>query len=321
MRSSSLARVVIASFGASVVITLGCDKSPGAPSPPAPFSVQSISPQGGPTDLATVAKITGTGFEAGDTVTVDGSRVDATVLSATTISVAMPPHAAGSVEVTVSRVLPSGGAHSTSVRGGYRYSVIPPPVIRELVPNTGSTAGGVPVVIKTPDGGGYPATVTVDGILTAFEQGFPDWENLYLTMPAHAAGTVDVILTDAYGRTGRGVFTYASPATFDFNGVWQAAARLVVEVPSDQGAWLELTVRDNTAISVSCSVCRPGETCGIGKAPSLTLDPPPVVADGEFSLAASGGVSITGKILSPIYATGTINTPSCGNRYWWAEKR
>ena len=34
MRSNSLARVVMASLGVCVVITLGCDKSPSAPSPP-----------------------------------------------------------------------------------------------------------------------------------------------------------------------------------------------------------------------------------------------------------------------------------------------
>src|SRR4030095_432623 len=34
MRSRSLARIVIASLGVSVVITLGCDQSPGGPSPP-----------------------------------------------------------------------------------------------------------------------------------------------------------------------------------------------------------------------------------------------------------------------------------------------
>jgi hypothetical protein len=194
----------------------------------------------------------------------------------------------------------------------------PPPVISELVPNTGSTAGGAPVRIRGTVG--YVVTVTVDGILTPFEQGFPDVDILYLSVPAHAAGTAEVILTDRYGQAGRGVFTYASPATFDFNGDWQGVARLLVEAPSDSGARLLLTIRDNIAVSVSCSVCRPGENCFIVSAPSLTLDPPPAVANGEFSFAGSGGVSITGKILSPFYASGSINTASCGSRYWWAER-
>ena len=43
-------------------------------------------------------------------------------------------------------------------------------------------------------------------------------------MPAHAAGTVEVIVTDRWGQAGRGEFTYVSPATFDFNGDWQGWA-------------------------------------------------------------------------------------------------
>jgi hypothetical protein len=276
--------------------------------------VLSISPPEGPTVLATIARIEGTGFQSGDTVTVDGIRVDATVLSATTISLSMPAHAAGKVNVTV--INPLSQAQAT-VPGGFSY--VGPPVISELVPNTASTAGGAPVFIRGTGLVGYAATVTVDGILTPFEEGFPDTD-IHLTMPAHAAGTVEVLLTDRWGQAGRGEFTYASPAAFDFNGDWQGWARLDLEVPSDVGARLVLTIRDNIAVSVSCSVCRPGENCFVVSAPSLTLDPPPVVANGEFSFAG-GGVSITGNVLSPIFASGSINTASCGSRHWWAEKK
>jgi hypothetical protein len=318
MRSSSLARVVITSLGVSVVITLGCSDPPTAPSPSESFSVLSISPSEGPTALATTALIAGTGFQSGDTVTVDGSRVNATVLSATAISLAMPAHAAGTVDVTVFRALPIG-ARSLSVRGGYRYAVIPPPVISELIPNTGSTAGGVPVTIKGTRVGSA-VTVTVGGIESTFAAEWGPDDPIYLTMPAHGAGTVEVILTDRYGQTGRGLFTYASPATFDVNGDWEGWARLHVDVPSDSGARLLFTIRGNTVVSVSCSVCRPGESCFIVTGPSLTPEPPPEVANGEFS-SAGNDVSITGKILSPIWAIGSIDTPSCGSRHWWADKK
>ena len=141
MRCSSLARVVVASLGVSVVFTLGCGKSPEGPSPGGPspvvlFGVQSITPSEGSIVAATVATIAGTGFQSGDTVTVDGSRVDATVLSATTISLTMPAHAAGKVNVTVISALSRAQA---SVPGGYAY--FGPPVINELLPNIGSTGG------------------------------------------------------------------------------------------------------------------------------------------------------------------------------------
>ena len=85
MRSSSLARVVMASLGVSVVITLGCgnpeEPSEIPPPPPTRFSVQSISPTEGTSAGNTPVVIRGTGFiirgQAGATVTVDGSRVNA----------------------------------------------------------------------------------------------------------------------------------------------------------------------------------------------------------------------------------------------------
>ena len=133
MRSSSLARVVIASLGVSVVITLGCGTPPTEPSPPPTrFSVQSISPTEGSSVVATVARIAGTGFQSGDTVAVDGIRVDATVLSATSISLAMPAHAAGKVTVTVINPLsqaqasvPSGFFCTSPRRSSARWSRTP----------------------------------------------------------------------------------------------------------------------------------------------------------------------------------------------------
>jgi len=281
------------------------------------FSVRSISPSSGSSLGTTIARITGTGFQSGATATVDGSRVDATVLSANTITLAMPVHAPGKVDVTVIGPLGQGQA---SVPGGYTYVVIPPPVISELLPNIGSTGGSAPVYIT---GGGLwgVVTVTFDGIESTFESGWPD-DALYVTTPAHAAGTVEVIVTDQYGQTGSGVFTYASPATFDFNGDWQGWAQdLAARGSGQEWAVFVLAIRDNIVVSVSCSVCRPGENCSIVTAPSLTLDPPPVVANGGFSFAGSGGVSITGKILSPIFASGSISTASCGNRQWSANKK
>ncbi|MGE5834780.1 MAG: IPT/TIG domain-containing protein [Acidobacteriota bacterium] len=305
----------MASLGVSVVITLGCGTSPGPrPSPPLSFSVRSIVPTEGSSVGATVASIAGTGFESGATVTVDGSRVDATVLSANTISLAMPAHSAGIESgglktVTVTVINPLSQAQA-SVPGGYMY--VGPPVISKLLPNIGSTGGGAPVnIIGTGTGAMWSVvTLTVDGIVSTFEDGWPSYDAISSSMPAHAAGTVEVIVTDRYGRTGSSEFTYASPATFDFNGDWLGSA--VDTSVSLFSHLVVLTIRDNSVVSVSC-----------GNAPSLTLDPPPVVANGEFSFAGSGGVSITGKILSPDFASGSINMASgsinrdsCGSHQW-----
>ena len=298
MRSSAFAHVVVASLGVSVVNILGCGKSPGEPS--GPFSVLSISPTEGLSDRATTAKITGTGFtiigQGGATVTVDGIPVRASnSYDGKTIQLVMPAHATGKVDVTVTAPLSQVQA---SVPGGYTYVAAFPPVIKELRPNTGSTGGGTPMTIIGAEFR-FPVTVSVGGIVTPFE--YDDWgaDILYLSTPAHAAGPVEVIVTNPDGRAASGMFTYASPGTFDFNGDWQGWAQNSVV----------LTIRDNTVVSASCG------------ASSLTLAPPPVVANGEFSFVGSGGVSITGQILSPDSASGSINMASCTGPVWFVRKK
>ena len=296
MRSSSFARVFIASLGLALV-TLGCN-SPSGPS--GPFSVLSISPAEGSSAGATSAKITGTGLiirgQAGATVTVDGHPVDAQPSpDGKTLSLLMPAHATGKVDVTVTAPLSQVQA---SVPGGYMYLQVPPPVISELLPNIGSTRGGMQMIIVG-DGFQAPVTVSVDGIAMPFEYDDFGVDVLYLSMPAHAAGPVEVIVTNPDGRTASSTFTYASPATFDFNGDWQGFAQTSAVV---------LTIRDNTAVSVSCG------------ASVLTLAPPPAVADGEFSFEG-GGVSIAANILGPNDASGTMNFASCAGRVSFTRKK
>jgi hypothetical protein len=306
MRSSFFARVVFAGLAVSVLITLGCGEPPTAPSgmPKGPhasmFATVSISPTEGPSVSATAVTIKGVEFQSDTTVTVDGNRVDATVVDAKTISLVMPAHAGGKVDLNVIR---APGHVPISVRPGFTY--IGAPVISELLPNIGSTGGGTQMVILGRNVWDAQ-TVTFGGIVVSNLGGGWDADELYLTTPAHAAGTVDVIVTDRYGQTGSAVFTYASPATFDFNGDWQGWAE---NLTGSDSSPLVLTIRDNIVVSVSCG------------SSSLTLDPPPVVANGEFSFAGVGGVSITGKIVSPKSASGTINTALCVNRSWRADNQ
>lgn len=300
MRSSSLARVVVASLGVSVVITPGCGWLPGGPSPSGSFSVLSIFPTQGSTAGATTAWISGTGFRSHATVTVDGSRVEATVVDETTISLAMPAHAEGKVDVAVSQ----SPQAQTGVPGGYTYAFVVPPVISELLPNIGSTGGRTPITIS---GSGFQRglRLTVDGIKHT---------NLYsgdtiakLFTDAHAAGTVDVVVTNPDGGQASRKFTYASPATFDFNGDWEGIA---TDWDGEIFGAFVLTVRDNLVVSVSC------------RGSSLTLDPPPVVANGQFRFVASGGGTIDGEIHSPNFASGFVTLGSCASSpYWSAEKR
>jgi len=301
MRSSSLARVVVASLGVSVVITPGCGWLPGGPSPSGSFSALSIFPTQGSTAGATTAWISGTGFRSHATVTVDGSRVEATVVDETTISLAMPAHAEGKVDVAVSQ----SPQAQTGVPGGYTYAFVVPPVISELLPNIGSTGGRTPMTIR---GAGFQNGLTVMVGGRKYQNQYSGDHTLAkIFTDAHVAGTVDLIVTNPDGGQASSKFTYASPATFDFNGVWQGIAQ---DWDGEVAAPFVLTIRDNLVVSLSCG------------ASSLTLDPTPVVANGQFRSVYSNGGLIEGSIVSPNFASGYVNLGSCAPApYWSAEKK
>jgi hypothetical protein len=264
--------------------------------------VQSIFPIEGLTAGGATARITGTGFQPGATVSVDGSRVAATVLSDTTISLAMPAHGVGKVEVTVGQ-----GSQVAVVPRGFTYvSVLGPrPVISELLPNIGSTRGSTPMTIR---GTGFHSnlTVTVAGVQTN-NQYFGDSTQARIITPPHAAGTVEVIVANPDGQAASMTFMYAPPATLDFNGDWQGIAS---DWDGEVFGAFALTIRDNIVVSVSC------------RGATLTPEPPPVVTNGQFRFVASGGGSIEGEIFSPIFASGYITLGSCASSpYWHAEKK
>ena len=90
--------------------------SPAAPSAP---SVTAISPSTGSTVRPTPVTITGTGFRAGATVTVDVAAVNVTVVNSTTITAIAPasPRAHGPVDVVVTNPGGSGG----TLTAGFSY--------------------------------------------------------------------------------------------------------------------------------------------------------------------------------------------------------
>jgi hypothetical protein len=125
---------------------------------------------------------------------------------------------------------------------------------------------------------------------------------ILVTAPAHVAGSLDVVVTNADGQTGRlaGGYTYASPQSFDFNGTWRG---------DHDGTPIRFTIEHGTLTSVGC-----------GTSATLTLSPPPPVSNGEFSLSRGDGVAVSGRIVSALAAIGTINIAPCTATIWFAEK-
>jgi hypothetical protein len=173
----------------------------------APPTVASATPNTGDVAGGTVVRLVGTGFGAQMTVTFDGATSPAvTLVSATELDVVAPPHAPGAVDVVVTT---SAGVSAT-LTGGFTYTRAAPTVVA-IAPATGPVAGGELVTI-TGTGFAAGATVTFDGAAaTGVELGSSTL--LRAVAPAHAAGAVDVKVTndDGQSATLAGGFTYVAP--------------------------------------------------------------------------------------------------------------
>jgi IPT/TIG domain len=185
--------------------------------------------------------------------------------------------------------------------------------ITELSPTEGSTGGGTIVRIT---GSGFEggSTVTVDGERRA-ALGITS-TTIQVTTQAHAAGAVDVVVTNPGGQTTRlaAGYAFAPPQSFAINGRWAGKALAHPETAGvARGTHSDMDIgfriEGNALVSVYCS-----ESAG------LTLSPAPQVLNGEFSLVAAG-VELTGRILSAASASGTINTPDCPATRWAATKQ
>ena len=185
------------------------------------------------------------------------------------------------------------------------YDGPPVPIATSLSPTLGSADGGAPVTIT---GTGLQGTTIVrfGGIAAQA----PVYYNsaLHVAAPAHAAGLVDVEVTNpgqSQPSVLRGAYTFLDPSALDFNGTWQGLF-------SESEFKILITVESNTVTAVSC-----------GNA-VLEMSPLPTISNGRFAYAGPAG-SVTGRILSPNLAEGTISLGPCSGPnhtpdYWGASK-
>lgn len=176
------------------------------------------------------------------------------------------------------------------------------PRITAIAPQVGSTRGGAWATITGLDF--QPGAKVRLGDTTVYAWWRDSTTVSISGTAAHAAGTIDVIVTNPGGLEARlsGGYTYEPPESFDFNGDWIAH---VGEYETD----VRFTIRNNVLVSVSCDMSAP-----------LTFVPPPSVRNGEFSFVGDDGLAITGRLVSPVGAAGTINVPTCPAGPWWAAK-
>ena len=171
--------------------------------------VTGVSPDAGPSAGGSTVTITGSNL-TGATVTFDGTPAPlVTVVDDGHVTATSPAHAAGIVDVVVST--PSGGSSAVSAADSFTYA--DPPTATSVSPAAGPLAGGSTVTVT---GSGLATTTAVsfggvDGFFTVL-----DGAHLSVTVPSHAAGAVDVVVTTAGGSTTPSpstVYTYVAAPT------------------------------------------------------------------------------------------------------------
>jgi phosphatidylserine/phosphatidylglycerophosphate/cardiolipin synthase-like enzyme len=183
----------------------------GSTAAPAPM-VNVVAPETGAPNGGTSVTITGAYFVPGVTVTIGGVPASEVVVgnNGYTITATAPAHAAGSVDVVVT----NPDNQSITRASCFKY-VAPPsaPTITSISPNTGLTTGGTLLTI-TGSNFNYGATVKLDGVL-ATTITVINSTTITARTNSHAAGTVDVVLTNYQGAsvTSTGGFTFTSPSS------------------------------------------------------------------------------------------------------------
>src|SRR5438128_856056 len=171
-------------------------------------TVSAISPSSGTSSGGTAVTVTGTGFAAGATVSLGGTAAtNVTVVSSTSLTATTAAHVAGTVDVVVT----NSDGQSGTLTGGYTYTT-PAPTVSAISPSSGMSSGGTAVTVT---GTGFAAGATVSlGGTAATNVTVVSSTSLTDPTAAHAAGAVDVVVTNSDGQSGTltGGYTYTNPA-------------------------------------------------------------------------------------------------------------
>jgi len=179
------------------------------------------------------------------------------------------------------------------------------PAIAAISPNVVTTAG----TWGTITGAQFEPGATVQiANATVFSVVHDSTTIQFSNSGAHAAGQVDVVVTNPGGRAAtlaRG-YTYAAPDSFDANGEWIAHADGHNEFLTD----MRFTIRNNALIGLSCDSMASG----------MTMPIPLALKNGGFSFSGVDGLSMSGLLDSMTTSHGQVNAPGCGDGIWWADK-
>ena len=235
---------------------------------PAP-SVSKVSPTTGPASGGIEVTVDGANFQAGASVSVDG--LPATVLSVTAarIVMRMPAHAPTVVGLTV--INPD--SQMVWVPSAFTY-VNAAPTITRLAPTRGAIEGGTAVVI-TGTGFAVGATVLVDGQAAAITARTS--ESISVVTPAHASGTVSVLVRNADGQS----VTAVNSFTYD------EAAPLITNVAPAIGP-----IEGGTTLTITGVRFGAGPAVTVGGLVARVLSNTPTTVTAETPAHAAGAVDV-----------------------------
>jgi IPT/TIG domain-containing protein len=129
MPHRGITRIVAAGVLGLAGIGVGCGDSPSSPTPPpasmapAPvtpvgLTLRSVSPSSGPTSGGDSLRISGTGFQAGVAVTIDGAAAAVTTVTDTYVDASTVAHVEGAVDIVVAN--PDG--ESKTLAASYTFA-------------------------------------------------------------------------------------------------------------------------------------------------------------------------------------------------------
>jgi len=176
-------------------------------------TVTGVVANSGPIAGGTSVTITGTGFLAGALVSFGANAAtNITVVNATTVTCDTPAgNSASAVSVTVANT----DGQSDSLNSGFTYTTTGP-TITSVSPTLGTTAGNTAITI-TGTNFNIAASVTLDGVACNNIVVTPA-TSIACDTPAHAAGGVDIVVTNPDAQTA----TLSNGFAFGTSDTWLA---------------------------------------------------------------------------------------------------
>lgn len=290
-----------------------------------PPTIISVSPNTGPPLGGAIVTITGTEFQQGATVTFGGVAATNVVVGGDTqtIQATTPAHAVGAVDVTVTN--PDGRSFTLPKAYTYSGNTL---TVTSIAPTNGTTAGGTPVTIT---GAGFQtgAIVLFADTTLATNTVVVSTTTITCLTPAHAAGAVDVTVTNpdnstftltagytyvtpvsnnptivsiqpASGTTAGGVTVTILGTLFQQNATVTFGGVPGTNVTVPDGGTIMVTTPANPAGAVDVTVTNPDKTTVTATGGFTYTNPPPTINKNGISPTSgptSGGtiVTITGS--------------------------